>query len=72
MTQKFDDITLSSYVDGELDPESMQEVEAFLESDTEARKSVVNAIRTTARRNSESMNIFIPDLKDSRGRMLAP
>jgi hypothetical protein len=55
MNQKFDDITLSSYVDGELDPESMQEVEAFLESDAEARKYVVNAIRTTARLR-ESMN----------------
>ena len=55
MNQKFDDITLSSYVDGELDPESMQEVEAFLESDSDARKYVVNAIRTTARLR-ESMN----------------
>jgi anti-sigma factor RsiW len=55
MTQKFDDTTLSSYVDGELDPESMQEVEAFLESDADARKYVMNAIRTTARLR-ESMN----------------
>ena len=55
MNQKFDDITLSSYVDGELDPESMREVEAFLESDADARKYVVNAIRTTARLR-ESMN----------------
>ena len=49
MNQKFDDLTLSSYVDGELDPESMGEVEAFLESDADARKFVVNAIKTTAR-----------------------
>ena len=49
MNQKFDDLTLSSYVDGELDPESMREVEAFLESDADARKYVVNAIKTTAR-----------------------
>jgi hypothetical protein len=55
MNQKFDDITLSSYVDGELDPESMREVEAFLESDSDARKYVVNAVRTTARLR-ESMN----------------
>ena len=55
MNQKFDDITLSSYVDGELDPESMREVEAFLESDSDARKYVVNAIRTTARLRA-SMN----------------
>ncbi len=49
MNQKYDDLTLSSYVDGELDPESMREVEAFLESDADARKYVVNAIKTTAR-----------------------
>ena len=55
MNRKFDDITLSSYVDGELDPESMREVEAFLESDSDARKYVINAIRTTARLR-ESMN----------------
>jgi len=55
MTQKFDDITLSSYVDGELDSDSMQEVEAFLDSNADARKYVVNAIRTTARLR-ESMN----------------
>ena len=55
MKQKFDDITLSSYVDGELDPESMREVEAYLESDADARRYVVNAIKTTARLR-ESMN----------------
>ncbi len=49
MNQKFDDLTLSSYVDGELDPESMREVELFIESDADARRYVVNAIKTTAR-----------------------
>ena len=49
MNKKYDDITLSSYVDGELDPECMREVEAFLESDADACKYVVNAIKTTAR-----------------------
>ena len=49
MNPKFDDITLSSYVDGELDEHSMREVEAFVESDSEARRYVVNAIRTSAR-----------------------
>ncbi|MBW2705970.1 MAG: hypothetical protein JRD84_06655 [Deltaproteobacteria bacterium] len=55
MNRKFDDRTLSSYVDGELDPESMREVEAFLESDAEARRYAVNAIKTTARLR-ESLN----------------
>jgi hypothetical protein len=49
MNRQFDEITLSSYVDGELDPDSMREVEAFIENDANARKYVVNAIKTTAR-----------------------
>jgi hypothetical protein len=55
MNRKFDDITLSSYVDGELDPELMGEVEAFVESDADARRYVVNAVKTTARLR-ESLN----------------
>lgn len=55
MNPKFDDITLSSYVDGELDPELMSEVEAFVESDADARRYVVNAVKTTARLR-ESLN----------------
>jgi surface antigen len=49
MRQQFDDITLSSYVDGELDAETMRDVEAFVEADRNARSYVVNAIKTTAR-----------------------
>ena len=49
MKGQFDEITLSSYVDGELDPDSIREVEAFIENDASARKYVVNAIKTTAR-----------------------
>jgi hypothetical protein len=55
MNPKFDDITLSSYVDGELDPELMGEVEAFIESDADARRYAVNAVKTTARLR-ESLN----------------
>jgi hypothetical protein len=49
MNRQFDDITLSAYVDGELDPSTMREVEAFLEVDTNAQKYVMNAVKTTAR-----------------------
>jgi surface antigen len=49
MNQQFDDITLSSYVDGELDPETMRDVETVVETDANARKYVVNAVKTTAR-----------------------
>jgi len=55
MIKEFDEITLSSYVDGELDAESMRRVEAFIESDSQARIYVLNAIRTTAHLR-ESMN----------------
>ena len=55
MNPKFDDITLSSYVDGELDPGLMGEVEAFVESNADARRYVVNAVKTTARLR-ESLN----------------
>lgn len=55
MNRQIDDITLSSYVDGELDAESMREVESFLENDSYARKYVINAVRINARLR-ESMN----------------
>lgn len=49
MNQQFDDLTLSAYIDGELDPATMQEVDVFLEKDSNARKYVLNVLRTTAR-----------------------
>ena len=49
MNQKFDEQTLSAYVDGELDPETMHDVETFVETDDNARTYVVNAVKTTAR-----------------------
>jgi surface antigen len=49
MNQKFDERTLSAYVDGELDPETMRDVETFVETDANARKYVLNAVKTTAR-----------------------
>jgi surface antigen len=49
MNQKFDERTLSAYVDGELDSETMRDIEAFIETDANARKYVVNAVKTTAR-----------------------
>ena len=49
MNHKFDERTLSAYVDGELDPETMRDVEVFVASDANARTYVVNAVRTTAR-----------------------
>jgi surface antigen len=55
MNQQFDELTLSAYIDGELDPDTMREVDSFLEKDPDAQKYVLNAIRATARLRS-SMN----------------
>jgi len=52
MNQKFDELTLSAYIDGELDPDTMREVDSFLEQDKGARKYVLNAVRTAARLRS--------------------
>ena len=47
MATKFDHLTLSAYVDGELDRETMRDVESFLDSDAQARRFVLDAMRTT-------------------------
>jgi len=64
MNQQFDELTLSAYIDGELDPDTMREVDSFLEQDKTARKYVLNAIRATARLRSfmnEDLNENIPE-----------
>ena len=64
MNQKFDERTLSAYVDGELDPETMRDVETFVEIDANARKYVVNAVKTTARLRAftnEAMHAGVPE-----------
>jgi len=47
MTTEFDHLTLSAYVDGELDRATMQDVESFLDRDAQARRFVLDAMRTT-------------------------
>ena len=49
MNQQFDELTLSAYIDGELDPDTMREVDSFLEQDKNAQKYVLNAVRAAAR-----------------------
>ena len=49
MNPQFDELTLSAYIDGELDPATMQAVDGFLEKDADARAYVLDALRTTAR-----------------------
>jgi hypothetical protein len=52
MNAQFDELTLSAYIDGELDTATMQEVDVFLETDANARQYVLNVLRTTARLRS--------------------
>lgn len=64
MAAAFDHLTLSAYVDGELDRKTMQEVEDFLDSDRDARQFVLDAMRTTVLLRAGSMETLhepIPD-----------
>ena len=47
MAAEFDHLTLSAYIDGELDRQTMYEVERYLDNDAEARRFVLKAMRTT-------------------------
>ena len=40
MAAEFDHLTLSAYMDGELDPQTMQSVERYLDNDAAARRFV--------------------------------
>lgn len=48
MTRKFDESSLSAYIDGELDAVAMREVDDFLRQDANARQFVLNAVRGSA------------------------
>ena len=45
---KFDERTLSAYMDGELDADTMFEVDTFLDQDKNARRYILNAVKTNA------------------------
>lgn len=47
MATEFDQLTLSAYVDGELDRQTMREVERFMDSDAQARQFVLDAMHAT-------------------------
>ena len=55
MNREFDETELSTYIDGELDPESFRKMEAFIERDARARNYVLDAVKITARLKA-SMN----------------
>ena len=64
MNQYFDEITLSSYVDGELDSDTMREVETFIEKDSAARNYVIHAIKTTARLRASLSGILHEEIPE--------
>lgn len=43
---EFDHMTLSAYLDGELDPATMREVKAYIDRDADARRYVLDALHT--------------------------
>ena len=49
MNREFDETVLSSYMDGELEPQSMRRIEALIEKDADARRYILNAVKTAAR-----------------------
>ena len=64
MNKQFDELTLSAYIDGELDAATMREVEAFLDKDADARKYVLHGLKSTARLRgamNEVLHENVPD-----------
>jgi anti-sigma factor RsiW len=49
MKKTYDETMLSAYIDGELDADTMDEVDLFLEKDQEAARYMLDTVRTTAR-----------------------
>jgi anti-sigma factor RsiW len=56
-TDKCDDRTLSAYIDGELEPTTMREVDLYLEEDEDARRFVLEATRTAALLRADARRI---------------
>jgi anti-sigma factor RsiW len=64
MNTQFDELTLSAYIDGELDTATTQEVDVFLEKDANARQYVLNVLRTTARLRGAMNAMLHEDVPD--------
>ncbi len=69
---KFDERTLSAYMDGELDVDTMFEVETFLEQDQKARRYVLNAVKTNAHLRSSTHAALQEEVPDRLLDMLSP
>ena len=69
---KFDERTLSAYMDGELDAETMLEVDALLEQDQKARRYVLNAVKTNAHLRSLTHAALQEEVPDRLLDVLSP
>lgn len=60
MKKPYDETILSAYIDGELDPTTMDEVGSFIEKDREAAGYVLDMVQTTARLKAD-MNAVLQE-----------
>lgn len=64
MATFFDRLTLSAYMDGELDWKTMQKVEAFIDRDREARQFILDNMRTTVLLRAGSTDALLEPVPD--------
>jgi hypothetical protein len=69
---KFDERTLSAYIDGELDLDTMSEVETLLEQDEKARHYILNAVKTSAYLRSSANAALEEEVPDRLLDMFSP
>jgi len=69
---KFDERTLSAYIDGELDVDTMFEVETWLEQDEKARCYILNAVKTSAYLRSSANAALEEEVPDRLLDMFSP
>ena len=72
MQSKFDERTLSAYIDGEFDADTMFEVESILKQDENARRYILNAIKTSALLRSYANSALEEDIPEHLLDLISP
>lgn len=72
MKSQFDETSLSSFIDGELDIQTMREVEALLASEDDARQYVLDSVRTSAFLRAEANRTLHEEVPDRLVHTLDP
>ena len=62
MKKTFDETILSAYFDGELDAATMDEVDSYLENDSQAAEYILDTVRTTARLKADMNAVLQEDI----------